>query len=395
MKLKMRYTYYVLMIFIVFACHDNKEVFQQVTQKSQEIGSQFAPDGREAIYTTSFSMSSNGSLVVSGETSLPEAKLALFSSLEELNVHLVDSLVILPEDKMGNKIWGLINLSVVNLRSQPKHSAELVSQAIMGTPVKILKEKNSWYQIQTPDKYIAWVDEAALNLRTKEEMTNWRNARRVIFQSHFQIAKDEQGKETITDIVAGSILEVQSEDSKYLLLNLPDKREIRLNKTDCIDFDLWKSIEIKEPSRLTQLAKEFMGRPYLWGGTSSKGVDCSGFVKSVYFMNGIILARDASLQFLHGDTISPEQGFEKLVEGDLVFFGRKATENHKQKVTHVGMYIKDGEFIHSSGRVKINSFDPEAENFSNYRTVSWLGGRRVLNRIGEEGIVKVSEHPWY
>jgi Cell wall-associated hydrolases (invasion-associated proteins) len=391
----MKYTYYILMILILFACSSTDDAINKANKLSQEIGKSFAPDSREAIYTTNFSMSSNGSLVVSGETSLPEAKLALFSSLEGLKVHLVDSLVLLPEDKMGNKIWGLINLSVVNLRSHPKHSAELVSQAIMGTPVKVLNKKNSWYQIQTPDKYIAWVDEAALNLRTKEEMTDWRNARRVIFQPHFQVAKDEQGKETISDIVAGSILEVLSEDSNYLLLSLPDKREIRLNKTDCIDFDLWKSKEIKEPSMLTQLAKEFMGRPYLWGGTSSKGVDCSGFVKSVYFMNGIILARDASLQFLHGDTISPERGFENLAEGDLVFFGRKATENNTQKVTHVGMYIKDGEFIHSSGRVKINSFDPEAENYSNYRTVSWLGGRRVLNRIGEEGIVKVSEHPWY
>ncbi|MCY1634587.1 C40 family peptidase [Marinifilum sp. D737] len=362
---------------------------------SQKIGNHFAPDRREAIYTTSFSMSSNGNLIVSGETSLPEAKLALFSSLEGLEIHLVDSLVLLPEQQMGDKIWGLVNLSVVNLRSHPKHSAELVSQAIMGTPVKILNQKNSWCQIQTPDKYIAWVDKAALNLRTKEQMMNWRNARRVVCLPHFQIAKDIKGQETITDIVAGSILEVKEERANYLLLNLPDERSIRLNKADCIDFDLWKSKEVKEPSILTQVAKEFMGRPYLWGGTSSKGVDCSGFVKSVYFMNGIIIARDASLQFLHGETISPEQGFEKLVEGDLVFFGRKAGDGKSQKVTHVGMYIKDGEFIHSSGRVKINSFDPEAENFSNYRTVSWLGGRKILNRLGEEGIVKVSEHPWY
>ena len=383
------------MILVIFACGSNDDAIQKVNMLSQEIGKRFAPDGREAIYTTSFSINSNGGLVVSGETSLPKAKLALFSSLEELNVHLVDSLVMLPEDKMGNKIWGLINLSVVNLRSHPKHSAELVSQAIMGTPVKVLNKKNSWYQIQTPDKYIAWVDEAALNLRTKEEMMDWRNVKRVVFLPHFQVAKDEKGQKTITDIVAGSILEVQKENSKYLLLNLPDKRKIRLNKSDCMDFDLWKSKEINEPAILTQLAKEFMGRPYLWGGTSSKGVDCSGFVKSVYFMNGIVLARDASLQFLHGDTISPEQGFKDLSEGDLVFFGRKATENKKQRVTHVGMYIKDGEFIHSSGRVKINSFDLEAENYSNYRTVTWLGGRRVLNRLGEEGIVRVSEHPWY
>lgn len=391
----MRYTYYILLIFIAFACNNNNNVLQKAEQLSQEIGNRFAPDSREAIYTTDFSVATNGNLVISGETSLPEAKLALFSTLEGLNVHLVDSLVLLPEKEMGDKIWGLINLSVVNLRSLPKHSAELVSQAIMGTPVKILNKKNSWYQVQTPDKYISWVDVAALNLRTKEEMSHWRNSKRIIFLPHFQVAKDANGEEVVTDIVAGSILEVKGGNSKYVLVSLPDKREIRINKSNCVDFDIWKSKDITEPAELTQFAKEFMGRPYLWGGTSSKGVDCSGFVKSVYFMNGIILARDASLQFLHGDTISPEQGFQDLSEGDLVFFGRKATEERERKVTHVGMYIKDGEFIHAAGRVKLNSFDPNADNYSNYRTISWLGGRRLLNRLGEEGMIKVSEHPWY
>lgn len=383
------------MIVIVFSCNNTGRILQKADQISQRVDHEFAPDGREAIYTTGFALSSNGSLVISGETSLPEAKVVLFSRLKELNIHLVDSLVLLPEQKLGNKVWGLINLSVVNLRSNPKHSAELVSQAIMGTPVKVLNKNSSWYQIQTPDKYIAWVDASALNLRTKEEMAVWRNARRVIFLPHFQVVKDEKGQETITDLVAGSILEVQNESSKYLYLKLPDERKVRLNKLECIDFDEWKLKELKDPTKLTQLAKEFMGRPYLWGGTSSKGVDCSGFVKSVYFMNGIILARDASLQFLHGDTISPEQGFMKLSEGDLVFFGRKATEETSQKVTHVGMYMKGGEFIHSSGRVKINSFDSKADNYSNYRSVSWLGGRRILTRIGEAGIIRVSEHPWY
>ncbi|NOU61832.1 C40 family peptidase [Marinifilum caeruleilacunae] len=391
----MKYTYYILLIFIAFACSNDKNVLQKAEQISQKVGNDFAPDSREAIYTTNFTVATNGNLVVSGETSLPKAKLALFSNLEGLKIHLVDSLVVLPAKKMGDKVWGLINLSVVNLRSHPKHSAELVSQAIMGTPVKVLNQKGSWYQVQTPDKYIAWVDQAAVNLRNKTEMDLWRNSKRIVFLPDFKIARGEDGKQTVTDLVAGSILQVEKEEKTFYKLILPDLRKVKVEKSFCKDFDLWKSTQIEDAAILTATAREFMGRPYLWGGTSSKGVDCSGFVKSVYFMNGIILARDASLQFLHGDTISPEQGFTKLVEGDLVFFGRKASENKTQKVTHVGMYIKDGEFIHSSGRVKLNSFDPKAENYSDYRTVSWLGGRRVLTRIGEEGMIKVSEHPWY
>ncbi len=377
------------------ACSDDLELLQRVEKISNELKNKKAPDSREAIYKIKFYFEKNNKLVIRGETSLPDAKNALLKAVKELGVQCVDSVILLPDEKLGERNWALINLSVVNLRANPRHSAELVSQAIMGTPVKILKKENSWYLVQTPDKYIAWVDKAALNLRTKDEMDFWRNSNRVVFLPDFKLAKDKEGKQTVTDLVAGSILQIESKSKEFYNLILPDYRKIKVKKSYCVDFNKWKTTEIKNAVILTNTAREFMGRPYLWGGTSSKGVDCSGFVKSVYFMNGIILARDASLQFLHGQTILPSQGYADLREGDLVFFGRKATEVSSQKVTHVGMYMKDGEFIHSAGRVKINSFDPKADNFSNYRTVSWLGGRRVLNRIGEEGIVRVSNHPWY
>lgn len=389
----MRYICCILLLIIEFSCTNKDDVLIKAIEISQEIGSQLAPDSREAIYTTSFSFSDDG-LVVHGETSLPKVKLALFSNLKSLKVHLIDDFVLLPEEKLGEKNWGLVNLSVVNLRSKPKHSSELVSQAILGTPVRVLKENGSWYLVQTPDNYIAWLDAAALSLKSKEEMAAWRNSKRIVFTPSFEIVKGING-DVVTDVVAGSILEIEKNESYIYRLKLPDGRLVKLDKNKCIEFDNWKQNEIKESSILTKTAKEFIGRPYLWGGTSSKGVDCSGFVKSVYFMNGIILARDASLQFLHGDSISPKQTYKELKEGDLVFFGKKASNKTDVKVTHVGMYMKNGEYIHSSGRVKINSFDPEADNFNNYRSISWLGGRRVLNRIGDAGIIRVAEHPWY
>jgi SH3-like domain-containing protein len=385
----------LVIIFIGFACSNNSDLLQQASQISQTVKLQIAPDGREAIFDPAFSISKDNGLVVSGETSLSEAKLALFSALEVLKVHLVDSLVLLPEKKLGVKNWGVINLSVLNLRAYPKHSAELVSQSIMGTPVRLLKEENGWYQIQTPDRYIAWVDRAAIAQKTEGEMEQWRNSKRIIFIPDFEVVKDPGQNEVVTDLVAGSILEVEKENQVSYDLILPDGRRIQVEKSNCELFSDWENHDLEDIDLLTKTAKQFIGRPYLWGGTSVKGVDCSGFVKSVYFINGIILARDASLQFLHGDTISPEHGFLKLAEGDLVFFGRAKTDEKPMKVTHVGMYMNHGEYIHSSGRVRINSFDPEAENYNNYRSITWLGGRRVLSRIGEPGIVRVSEHPWY
>jgi len=129
--------------------------------------------------------------------------------------------------------------------------------------------------------------------------------------------------------------------------------------------------------------------PYLWGGTSSKAVDCSGFVKSVYFLNGYILARDASQQINYGQKIELE--IEKLQVGDLLFFGRLTPRS----VTHVGMYIGNTEYIHSSGMVKINSLDSTRLNYKDYGTNCWLGAQRFINQASSEGLIPVSEHPWY
>jgi cell wall-associated NlpC family hydrolase len=120
-----------------------------------------------------------------------------------------------------------------------------------------------------------------------------------------------------------------------------------------------------------------MGVPYLWGGTSTKGVDCSGFTKTVYFQHGLILPRDASQQVHVGSLVDENRNFSSLEVGDLLFFGRK-TEDGAEKVIHVGMWIGNGQFIHASGDVHISSMDSLSDNFDDYNYNRYLRTKRIL-----------------
>jgi hypothetical protein len=376
------------------ACQTNVAVIKEAEKVSTIVGNQFVPDSREDIYQVHF-RESGSALIITGETTCPEARLALLSQLSKTSKSIIDSIRLLPDSSLGAKTWGLVNISVCNLRTNPGHGAEMATQAILGTPVRILKRAGGWLLIQTPDHYIGWVDDDALVLRDSVGMAAWRGDKRIIYLPLMGAAFSPDTREPVTDLVAGSILKLAEVTKNGDILEMPDGRRLIIPVGDGMDFESWKNSATPSPSALSSCAKTLMGRPYLWGGTSAKGIDCSGFVKTVYFLNGIILARDASLQFRHGVFTEPQSGYEKLKEGDLIFFGRKADNESQAKATHVGFYLGNGEYIHSSGFVKINSFNPAHTNYSKTRADAWLGGRTILGSEGSKGIVRVKDHPWY
>jgi cell wall-associated NlpC family hydrolase len=129
------------------------------------------------------------------------------------------------------------------------------------------------------------------------------------------------------------------------------------------------------------------GEPYLWGGTSTKSCDCSGLSKLSYFHNGIILKRNASQQALTGRRVEAKD-WPTLRSGDLLFFGNPETG----RVTHVAIYDHDGNYVHSSGRVKRNSVDPSSPA---YLPTPFLWAVNISDSIGTPGITRVIDHPWY
>jgi hypothetical protein len=291
-------------------------------------------------------------------------------------------------EALSYKPWALAALSVSNMRAIADHTSELVSQVLMGTPLKILDVKEKWYQVETPEHYLGWMDYNGLTLFSEDEMESWKKSERCVYTciSGFAYSAPGNQGDVVTDLILGDLVEVESEVSGYSEIKLPDGRSGFVRKDDCISFKDWCNLEPDVPALLS-VAKQMMGSPYLWGGASSKAVDCSGFTKLVFYTQGLILARDASQQVKYGEHIDIGN-YGNLQEGDLLFFGSSA-----ERPGHVGIYLGNGDFIHSSGRVHISSIVPGDPKHVPERI--FVAARRIVNSADTEGISQIGSHPWY
>jgi gamma-D-glutamyl-L-lysine dipeptidyl-peptidase len=295
-----------------------------------------------------------------------------------------------PDSLLGDKIWGLTSLSVSNIRSKPEHSSELVSQTTMGTPVKIIENRNGWLRIETPEGYNGWIDNNGLKRFSSEEMELWKGLNRFVFNRISGYALDAPGRKghNMTDLVLGDIFVVRDKKFGYYKITTPDGRVGYVRKKDCTSWKEWadKKPDIKS---MLNLIRQLLGSPYLWGGTSTKAMDCSGLVKIAYFSQTIVLERDAYQQVQSGDSIDYKD-VKNLQPGDLLFFGPSP-----QKIIHVGIYLGNGKYIHAAGLVSINSIDPTAQDYNLTAEKNLWAVRRILNSLNTEGIAQLKFHPWY
>lgn len=359
----------------------------KVNEKISEIKAQFAPDKRQAVYEVNAVAGPDDKVAVVGKISDSRAYETLLSSLNDEGVDVVDLIRVLPDT-----VWGQSRISVACVRVNPSHAAEMATQAIMGQPLRILEKENDWYRVQTPDGYIGWVTSGSVVKKTEAEMKAWRNADRLIVTNPYQTRvwkteKTTNVREVVSDLVNGNIVEgIYNPRKKRIEVKLPDGRTGWLNSSDVEPIEKWAAQNF-DADVILDMAYSMEGTPYLWGGTSAKTLDCSGLAKVSYLANGIILMRDASQQALTGKRIEAKD-WQTCEAGDLLFFGNADTG----KVTHVAIYDNNGNYVHSSGRVRRNSVDPESDS---YLTTPFLHAVRINGKQDTEGIWLARNHPWY
>lgn len=372
------------------------EVPSAVSNSIAKIKRTYAPDKRVACFAVDPHYE-NGKWLLSGVSNIKEAVDALVADLSHQGIKFENQINMLPDKALGNYHYGVVRLSVANIRSDARHSSELATQAMMGTPLKVYQQKDNWYWVQTPDGYISWLDEDGFELMNEQDFSRWMEVSKGIYLPDFGFAYQQPdiNGPIATDLLAGNIFKLKKVEEDFTEVEFPDGRTAFVPSSEMMEYKSWIASRDPNVSNIIQTAKRFMGRPYLWGGTSGKGVDCSGFTKTVFFLNGIQLPRDASQQVHTGKEIETDSTLVNLAAGDLLFFGRKATADKKEKITHVALYLGDGQIIHSAGIVKIESLRRGDTHFAEDRLKTFVRAKRLFNSIGENGVTKLMDIPFY
>lgn len=248
------------------------------------------------------------------------------------------------ESAEDHRLWVLA--SVADIRRGPSYSSELLAQSIMGEALAELRKEGDWHLVRMQDDYHGWIRSWHVREATEGELEAYggRINARVEANIGYILSSPEREGLPVSDVVAGTLLVACEPSGGYRRVTLPGGRMGYAAEVDLCDYSPGK-----RPSRrrVCERAKKFMGIPYLWGGTSAKGFDCSGFVKRVFLSEGVELPRDSDRQAMMGSLIPRERAGEAKT-GDLLFFGEGGA------ISHVAISLGAGLFIHAYGDVRIN-----------------------------------------
>ena len=376
------------------------QTYKRVKTISDSICNLYAPDSRTEIFSCNhtFAGSDSTTFTLTGLTTSKMGHEALIQAYAKSGFTVNDNVQLLPDkNELGERIWGIVRNSVCNLRKGADYDAENVTQAQMGMPVRVLHNEDGWLLIQTPDRYIGFVNSSAIKRITRSDMEQWNASQKVVITSLWGQAfeKPNMKSQPLCDVIGGNRVKLLGTRGKFFYVELPDGRKGYISKQVGKEESKWRANLSMKAEDILKTAFSLYGIPYLWSGLSPKGVDCSGFVRTTLLMHDIIIPRDCSQMCVKGQRIEIGD-FSNLLPGDLLFFGSRNKTTGKERVSHVGFYTGNKHFIHSLGNVHEGSFNPADDIYDEYNLGRLLFATRVLPFINrEDGLNTTDKNPFY
>ncbi|MBN2012860.1 C40 family peptidase [candidate division KSB1 bacterium] len=371
--------YLICLLFLFYAYFPwqvvSGDTIQDVAATIDSVKLKFGPDHRISVFNINYTFQ-NDTLILTGDVIDPAAQSTLINQLSTIpKITIIDSITVLPDSSVIGTPKGIICISVAQLRRGPDVDQEMISQAIMGMEIKILKKSGYFLYCQMEDGYLGWMMKSSVAGGDDAFIKKWRAKPKLIVTALYGTVRQTHSDDAmpVSDLVRGAILAKVDSRRGWYQVELPDGRLGYVRKNLVMDTEKWKQQFPPTADAIVKTAETVYGVPYLWGGISIKGFDCSGFTQSTFKFNGIQLPRDANMQVNEGDAVPLDENLSNLKPGDLLFFGRTP-----ERITHVALYISNGQFIHSDGYVHINSFNPVHENYSEYRLMGLQAARRII-----------------
>lgn len=257
-------------------------------------------------------------------------------------------LIVLSLSAFAKNGMQVVVVPVANMYSKPTEKADVVSQAIYGSNVKLLQVRDEWSRIETPDHYRGWTPSRYLRIILSGDgyATAGPTVQVESVFANIYAEPDVTKRKPAVTIPFEARLEVVPDDPKAATQKVSHEGWLHVRLAGLTLAWIQAGDVVTDPKPLTisesiELAKRFLGLPYLWGGRSSYGFDCSGFTQMLVRARGFNMPRDADKQAAWSGMVRVER--KNLQPGDLLFFG-----SSQRDITHTGMYMGDGQFIHAS-----------------------------------------------
>ncbi len=340
-------------------------------------------DGRETIFEVQVNRQ-DAEADVSGRVLMAEQRQAVLETLSALSP-TTDNIQVLLHPQTP---WALVNRTVTDLRREPRTQTELLSQGLLGEALRILERGEIWSFVRLErDGYLGWIHTAALRRCEESIVQNYHAACNALVQAGTAWAYPEPSLNSLPvgKLPFGIAVPIVERQDRFAAVRLPDDRLWWVANDDLLPLAERPRPTVEGIAFTLGLIRRFAGVPYLWGGRTPFGYDCSGLAQTFWGFMGVALPRDSDQQFHAGEPVSfspdGQDGGESIQPGDLLFFGDAANaETFTQlRVTHVAISLGGDEFIHANGAtwsVAYNSLDPAAPNYRAWLREHLLGVQR-------------------